>query len=126
MLHDLPAHPHPRPVFPGACTHTQWHVPPTHAKVVILNAPRAVTAVWAAVSVFLPARTKAKVQIHGWADPDALRVVVAHELKNGVEVLPTWLGGAGDYGDVLPGAGTVAAALAEMEGEGGGEGGGDG
>ena len=82
-------------------------------RVIIVNAPVAVTAIWAAVSVFLPARTKAKVQIHG-TDQDALKAVVAQELKNGLKDLPTWLGGDKNYDDVLPRAGTVADAVAEI------------
>jgi hypothetical protein len=78
--------------------------------VVMVNAPAAVTAIWAAVSVFLPARTKAKVKILGTNFLDE----VLPELDGGLAVLPDYLGGGANYDAFLPCAMSVEEGLAEV------------
>ena len=81
-------------------------------KVIIVNAPAAVTAIWAVVSAFLPARTKEKVVILG---SDYMEVV-CNELKNGKDDLPDYLGGPVHYGEkVLPLCGEIEKAIEEVD-----------
>ena len=81
-------------------------------KVIIVNAPAAVTAIWAVVSAFLPANTKAKVMILG----SDFMETVENELMNGRQDVPDWLGGDAVYAeDVIPRAGTVADAIQEVD-----------
>ena len=79
-------------------------------RVVMVNAPSAVTAIWAAISVFLPARTKAKVKILGTDFMDE----VLPELEGGLSVLPDFLGGETNYDTILPKAMPVEDGLAEV------------
>ena len=82
-------------------------------KVIIVNAPAAVTAIWAVVSAFLPARTKEKVVILG---SDFLEVVCA-ELQNGKDDLPDYLIDGGVHYDetVIPKCMEVEKAIAEVD-----------
>jgi hypothetical protein len=84
-------------------------------KVIIVNAPSAVSAIWAVVSAFLPAATKAKVMILGSMNDVNVMKIVCNELKNGQKDLPDYLGGDTHYNeDILPRAGTVDDAMIEV------------
>jgi hypothetical protein len=81
-------------------------------KVIIVNAPSAVTAIWAVVSAFLPTRTKEKVVILG---SDYMETVCS-ELKNGRDDLPDYLGGPVHYSEeVLPLCGEIEKAIEEVD-----------
>ena len=81
-------------------------------KVIIVNAPSAVTAIWTVVSAFLPTRTKEKVMILG---SDYMETVCS-ELKNGRDDLPDYLGGPVHYSEeVLPLCGEIEKAMEEVD-----------